>query len=63
MLSIKNIKRLKLERKQSGCGALAPFTSIPQSTLTWNHVPEKNGRTFFTVCAVTSPTFFNGRGG
>ena len=41
----------------------APCSSIPQSTLTWNHISDPATRAFFTTCAVAGPTFFNGRGG
>jgi hypothetical protein len=41
----------------------SPFSSIPQSTLTWNNIADFNTRVGITCTAVIGPTFFNGRAG
>jgi hypothetical protein len=41
----------------------APFSSIPQSTLTWNNISSLGARIGVTCTAVLGPTFFNGRAG
>jgi hypothetical protein len=43
--------------------AAAPFSAIPQSTLTWNHTSNTTLRLFVTPCAIITPSIFNGRGG
>lgn len=57
-------KKTSLELAARGFFAVsAPFSSIPQSTLTWSHLTNPEARIFFTACSVIGPTFFNGRGG